>query len=332
MDSLLTTAEVPVRFLGAVFLTGRIPWRVAPHDPRVSYALHVPHSKYSIKFTGDATAEQKASISDADRLPLVVWVHGTGRDITPIATDLAAFAKENGCAVLTPFFPANMDGPSDLDAYKLLRSRTLQSDKVLLAILDEVAAYWPGISTSRFYLGGFSGGGQFAQRFLYVHPERLAAVGVGAPGRPTFLDETQTWPVGIQDVEEIFGKTVDKTAISKVAIQLAIGSEDSVVHGGPEFWVWLREMKAKKMKEAKEKEPLKDAGEKGKKKEVAALPTTFGSRLESIQELHRQWQADGIQSTLTIVDGFSHEGKGVRPHVMEFLKSRMEADGVIKKE
>lgn len=325
MNHRLATTDVPAKFLGAVFLTGRIPWRVAPEDPRVSYGLHVPPSKYPVKYTADATEEQKKDASD-DRLPLVVWVHGTGRSVDALSTDLAAFAEANGCAVLAPFFPANMDGPHDLDAYKVLRSRTLRSDRVLLAILDEVAAVWPGIATDKVYLGGFSGGGQFAHRFLYLYPERLAAAGIGAPGRATLLDDAQAWPAGIQDVETLFGRTVDKAAIGKVALQLAIGSEDSEVHGGPEFWVWLRGMRAKAA--AAEKKAREKAGEAVEDKPTSSttLPLTFGSRLESVQELHRLWKADGIEATLTIVDGYAHDNTGMRPHILEFLKSRLEAD------
>ncbi|CAK7224566.1 hypothetical protein SCUCBS95973_005560 [Sporothrix curviconia] len=325
MDRALSTTDVPVRFLETVFLTGCIPWRVAPGDPRVSYALYVPNSAYSVKFTADATDDDRATRGAADQLPLMVWVHGTLRNTAPITTDLAAFADANRCACLAPLFPANMDGPSDLDAYKLvLQSRTLRSDRVLLAILDEVAACWPGIATNRVYLGGFSGGGQFAHRFLYLHPARLAAVGVGAPGRPTFLDETQPWPAGVQDVEALTGRAVDKAAIARVAVQLAIGSEDSAVHGGKEFWVWLRELKAKM---------AGDDGASGKSGGGGGgggLPLSFGSRLDSTKELQRQWKEDGIESTLTVVDGFAHDGKGVRPHILAFLRARMEADAANK--
>ncbi|KAL1890317.1 hypothetical protein Sste5346_008319 [Sporothrix stenoceras] len=328
MDRRLTTTDVPAKFLGAVFLTGRIPWRVAPEDPRVSYGLYVPPNKYSTKYTADATEEQKQDTSKDDRLPLVVWVHGTGRDTSALTTDLAAFAEANNCAVLAPFFPANMDGPHDLDAYKMLRSKTLKSDKVLLAILDEVAIIWPGITTEKVYLGGFSGGGQFAHRFLYLYPERLAAVGVGAPGRATLLDDTQAWPNGIQDVDTIFGRTVDRAAIAKVAIQIAVGGNDNKIHGGPEFWVWLREMRAK---EAAAKKKAREAkGEviedKPADKEAATLPTSFSSRLDSVKELHELWKNDGIESTFTVVPGFAHDNTGVRPHILEFLKSRLEAD------
>ena len=43
---------------------------------------------------------------------------------------------------------------------------------------------------------GFSGGAQFAHRFLYIHPGRLRAVSLGAPGLVTMLDETRAWWVG----------------------------------------------------------------------------------------------------------------------------------------
>ncbi|ERS96724.1 hypothetical protein HMPREF1624_06933 [Sporothrix schenckii ATCC 58251] len=322
LDRRFTTRDVPAKFLEAVFLTGRVPWRVAPADPRVAYGLYVPPSQYHAKYTADAADDDQTDTAD-DRLPLVVWVHGTGRDTSPLSTELAAFAEANGCAVLAPFFPANMDGPHDLDAYKVLRSQTLRSDRVLLAILDEVAVVWPGIATETVYLGGFSGGGQFAHRFLYLYPERLAAVGVGAPGRATRLDDAQNWPDGIKDVEAVFGRAVDRAAVARVAIQIAVGSEDSAVHGGPAFWEWLRAMKAK---EAAAAAAVTKAGQDKGGEKASTLPTSFGSRLDLATELHRLWAADGIASTLTVVPGFAHDNAGVRPHILEFLRSRLAAD------
>jgi len=67
----------------------------------------------------------------------------------------------------------------------------MRFDLLLLAMLDEVADFWPGIQTEKVYMMGFSRGGQFIHRFLLLHPERLYAVSIGAPGRPTMLDSTR---------------------------------------------------------------------------------------------------------------------------------------------
>ena len=88
-------------------------------------------------------------------------------------------------------------------------------------------------------MAGFSGGGQFTNRLLYLHPERLDAVSTGAPGRVTMLDENLKWPAGIKDVFEVFdGVVINKSKIRDVNIQLVVGRAGYEVHGR-EFWPWL---------------------------------------------------------------------------------------------
>ncbi|KAK9234061.1 hypothetical protein V1525DRAFT_414306 [Lipomyces kononenkoae] len=72
----------------------------------------------------------------------------------------------------------------------------MRYDLLLLAILDEVSLRCPAIDTSKVLLTGFSGGGQFVHRFTYLHPERLLAVNVGAPGSVTYLDDNRPWADG----------------------------------------------------------------------------------------------------------------------------------------
>jgi pimeloyl-ACP methyl ester carboxylesterase len=75
-------------------------------------------------------------------------------------------------------------------------------------------------------LSGHSGGGQFAHRFLYLHPERLDAVAVSAPGGVTLLDHSLTWPAGTGDTQQRFGIAVDPAAVARVPVLLVIGADD----------------------------------------------------------------------------------------------------------
>jgi pimeloyl-ACP methyl ester carboxylesterase len=81
-------------------------------------------------------------------------------------------------------FPAGIGDPNDLHNYKFIDYQGILFDLVLLAMFEKVAARWH-IRTDRFALHGFSGGGQFAHRFLLLHPDRLHGVSIGAPGRVT---------------------------------------------------------------------------------------------------------------------------------------------------
>lgn len=157
---------------------------------------------------------------------------------------------------------------------------------------------------------GFSGGGQFAHRFLYLYPERLEAISIGAPGRVTQLDDTLPWPSGIQNAEEKFAKKIVKDKIRAVKrIQLVVGSEDNTLHGGEEFWAWLEERKrnssAKNHNEA----------QKGNGLERMRI-----GRLETLQNLKKSWLADGIESQMDIVPGVAHNSEGVLDAVLKFFQ------------
>ena len=121
-----------------------------------------------------------------------------------------------------------MDG---VDNYKRLMyqnlHRTVYYDEVLLQILQEISDMWGGIDISRFNLVGFSGGGQFAHRFFYLHPDRLKSVGIGAPGNATYLESTFPWPRGCKDVEIIFRRPINFEKLRSVPVQLFIGDADT---------------------------------------------------------------------------------------------------------
>ncbi|BCS28182.1 uncharacterized protein APUU_61230S [Aspergillus puulaauensis] len=292
MERSLSTADVPRQFLKTCFLTGHVPLKALASDPRVSYALYIPPSHYNASHT-------------RTKLPLLVWIHGTGRRLSALyEEELVSFADRTPCAILAPLFPAGLDGPNDLDSYKKLRSPSLRSDQALLSILDEIAPRWPEIQTDRIFMMGFSGGGQFAHRFLYLYPERLAAVSVGAPGRVTMLDFSQKWPVGVEDAEALFGRPVGLNRIQKVAIQLVVGSEDNWIHGSKEFWTWLQKYRNKA------------GGPQG----PGSLDTMDQGRLQTLVDLHSAWKRHGVESQLEIVQGISHEAGRARKHMLHFLE------------
>ena len=159
------------------------------------------------------------------RAPLVVVQHGTDRDFMHDRDHLQSFAEEHRVVLLAPLFPAGIIEPGDLDGYKFIDFHGIRFDQVLLAIVDEVAERWP-VDVARFYLHGFSGGGQFAHRFLYLHPDRLAGVSIGAPGRITRLDDTLPWWTGTQDWEERFGRPIDLDAVRRVPVLMVVGDRD----------------------------------------------------------------------------------------------------------
>uniref|UniRef100_A0AAU2VJQ6 Poly(Aspartic acid) hydrolase n=1 Tax=Streptomyces sp. NBC_00008 TaxID=2903610 RepID=A0AAU2VJQ6_9ACTN len=264
----LSPWHLPPDHPAQLFLTGPTPLFALSGDPRVSYCLYVPRGHSN-------TGEPRT---------LVVAVHGTRRDVGQVRDHFADFAEEHDCVVLAPLFPAGVTGPNDLDSYKFLTAPGFRADLLLLDMIEEAADRWH-IRTDRFHLHGFSGGGQFAHRFFYLHPHRLASLSVGAPGRTTLLDTRTRWWRGTADNAELFGTAPDTTAMADVPVQLVVGEDDTHIE------VW----------------------------EGAEQP---GSRMDRTSELRQNWDRHGITTRLDIVSGAGHSGLAVIPAVLSFLTDR----------
>ncbi|VUC22374.1 unnamed protein product [Clonostachys rosea] len=294
MEDALTTSNVPAEYLEYVYLLGLFPTIQLRSDPRVSYGIYVPKDHYNA-----------GSNLTSDKLPLLVNIHGTLRRMTAIQVDdqLPKFADGIGCAILAPHFPAGLEGPNDLSSYKTIHTASLRSDLALLDILDEVAYRWPGVETTKIYLSGFSGGGQFVHRFLYLHPDRVAASSIGAPGRVTYPDQNESWPSGISDVGEMFDTTVNMTQLNEVSLQFVVGEKDTEIHGSSEFWEWLEEVMGS----------------------ADDLPPMNESRFDTVKKLRDTWTAAGVESLLNIVPGVAHDSEdpAMRQALWEFLGDEM---------
>ncbi|CAK4024062.1 Hypothetical predicted protein [Lecanosticta acicola] len=305
MDTQLTRSvdilRVPSHLLRAAYLIGKIPFRSCKTDPRVSYTLYVPE-----KYKKVHEALQRKDLAHIPpRLPLVVNVHGTRRDATGCRDSLITFADAHGVAILAPLFPAAMDNPLDLDSYKFLRSQSLRSDAVMLDILNEVSHMFPGVATDPIILVGFSGGAQFAHRFMYLHPERIAAVAIAAPGSVTKLESRENWPEGIGNVDEVFpGQGVDLEGIRRIGdVRLSVGAED---RGQDEEQLELQRWLAERASRA-------DSGS-------ARRLTQPQNRLEILKELQVDWMENGIEAELIAVPDVGHSYQDLIPSIVDWLK------------
>jgi dienelactone hydrolase len=160
---------------------------------------------------------------------LLVVVHDSTREIEPCLSPFAAFAKQHDSAVLAPLFPAGVLGDGNEDGYKFLFEADIRYDQVLNAMVDQVAAQ-TGCAADGLLLHGYSGGGQFVHRYMLLHPARLAALVVGAPGEVTLLDDDNPWWAGVQDTRQHFGAEVDAAALGRVPICMLVGERDTETH------------------------------------------------------------------------------------------------------
>ncbi len=179
-------------------------------DPRFSYYVDVP-SQYKEE------VERKGEI--------LVIIHGTGRRVQD---ELNLFRKNMGdqVALLAPLLPAGLIDEDDFNHYKLISYKGIRYDYILIQMINEMVLRYPGLDGRRVLMYGYSGGGQYCNRFFYLHPEHLKAVALSAPGRSTYLDETLEYTWGIKDWEQIFEKKVDREALASIPVQLSVGDLD----------------------------------------------------------------------------------------------------------
>jgi pimeloyl-ACP methyl ester carboxylesterase len=174
-------------------------------DPRFSYLLAAPGS--------------------AQACGLVVVVHDSTRELQPFADSFGPWARETGLALLLPHFPADVRGDGYADGYKFLHEADIRYDALLNDMVHEAAAAL-GCPSSTFFLHGYSGGGQFAHRYLLLHPQRVRAASIGAPGEVTLLDEGLDWWAGVRDAKARFGMAVQPATMRRTPIQLLVGERD----------------------------------------------------------------------------------------------------------
>ncbi|CAF0999836.1 unnamed protein product [Didymodactylos carnosus] len=138
------------------------------HDPRFSYTLYIP-----------------PGVSDKQQLPLVVLIHGLQRKVGEMFDSYKEFADHNYCVLFIPLFPEGYDYQKLIDSWTDLRY-----DRLLLDMIDEITIKNTNINTGKFFLHGYSAGGQFVHRFACLCSNRLLALSIGAPGSVILIDDS----------------------------------------------------------------------------------------------------------------------------------------------
>jgi hypothetical protein len=258
--------------------TGYFPFQACRIDRRFSYGVYVP-STYSTE--------------TAAEFRILIAVHGTERAPEAARELFVNLADETRRIVLAPLFPMAVTDDEETHNYIFLEYRGIRYDQVLLAMVDEVAERF-GVSSRALWLAGFSGGGQFAHRFMYLHASRLAAVSVGAPGLVNTLDERRDWFVGVRNVAERFGQGIDQVGLKCLPVQVVVGDNDvatDIVIEPPS--------------------PLYAEG----------VNDSGSTRVERARFLHQRLRHAGIDSRLDVVPGARHLADHVHLAVEAFFRN-----------
>jgi pimeloyl-ACP methyl ester carboxylesterase len=263
---------------------GPTPFFVSRMDPRCSFCLFVPE-RYDPVAPGPH--------------PVIVAIHGTDRPAQEYRDRLIPFAEEHGCIVVAPLFPAGLTAPWEIESYKLMRPDEMRSDLILLDMLAMIAERFR-VPTDRVLMHGFSGGGQFALRFFLLHPDRLQAVSIAAPGLVTLVDDGSPWWVGVGDLDERFGVRIEPDVMRTVRVHLVVGELDSyeVAAVTPEEPEWMP-----------------GANDQGR------------SRIDRLQAFAQGLSRHGVEPEFEVVPGAGHEGEPLLERAMAFFARVLDEAG-----
>ncbi|KAJ4388777.1 hypothetical protein N0V93_006237 [Gnomoniopsis smithogilvyi] len=273
-----TTETLSRRRRTAIPALGKTTVFASRHDPRFCYGLYVPPDFFAS--TSNTAPE------------LIVVVHDSGRGFLEYRDALAEFGRWNNCIILAPLFPANVLGDDNRDGYKYILEGSIRYDLTLLAIVDEVRTIYH-LPSPRFALFGFSGGGHFTHRFFLLHPDRLWAVSIGAPG--STRNGTGGSARGISQAR--FGGTgaggVDVGAMARVPVQMVVGKADLETweithHKGDRYW-------------------MPGANDAGK------------TRPERLMSLRRSFEDAGVEVRFDMVSGMAHDGLRALETAKDFI-------------
>jgi poly(3-hydroxybutyrate) depolymerase len=232
---------------------------LCPIDTRFSYDLRVPRGRVVPR--------------------LVVAVHDSTRNARECLEAFAALTHQHAAAVLAPLFPGDVRGDGNVDGYKFLVEHEIRYDRLLNSMIDE-ALDRTGCLARRVCMHGYSGGGQFVHRYALIHPERLRAAVIAAPGEVTLLDPGEPWWGGVKDASEVFGRHIDLAALARVPLQLLVGSDDTDTA------------------ELKEQPPSRFWSS-----DDARLRS---NRVDRLRLLHRSLREAGVDCTLDVMPGITH--------------------------
>ncbi|TFK53738.1 poly hydrolase [Heliocybe sulcata] len=274
--------RMPKEKLEVRIMTGKTPVVACVIDQRFSFTAYVP----------------KCHSFEGPELPLLVLIHGAARD--PHLGTMVDFAEKCGCVVLAPSFPCGIIDITDLYNYKALIYHDIRFDLILLSMIEQVSCIWR-VRKDKFFMHGFSAGGQFCHRFFYLYPQLLLGVSIGAPGSITLPRADRPWPEGISDINEIFdmqnqpggGHVPDFAAMAEVPVHFVVGERDT--------------------------------GKSALEDKVGPEAAGGRNRVERITALRDAWKELGINSVLDIVPGVGHEGGKVALQVQTFLLPLLES-------
>lgn len=169
-------------------------------------------------------------------------VHERAARYAACTSSVGNFVAKALCVpLLVPIFPRPYSDSLtythalDRDAVLIAQGRLKRLDLQLLAMTDNARTQLDSLDITlhkKVLLTGFSASGTFVNRLTVIHPDRVAAMACGGinamPMLPltTLHDTPLTYPLGLHDFQERFGKAPDLNGYRQVPQFLYMGEQD----------------------------------------------------------------------------------------------------------
>lgn len=177
----------------------------AGHDDRPGYLAFVPPRE------------------DDEPVPVLLCIHGISREPRSIVEHFLEAANERGLALLAPQF----DPPRYADYQRLgRRGRGERADVALDRVVEHAERFFSTRFDRRF-LFGFSGGAQFAHRYVMAHPRAVEAAVFVAAGWYTFPRRRRSYPHGLRVGGALSGVEMNPRAFLQVRQRVLVGDRDT---------------------------------------------------------------------------------------------------------
>ncbi|MGI9265725.1 MAG: alpha/beta fold hydrolase, partial [Gammaproteobacteria bacterium] len=159
----------------------------------------------------------------ADNARVLVSVHGISRNANEQATVFWPYCERFGVVLVAPLFTPDYHK----DYQRLGRDgRGLRADFMLDRCVEEVARL-SGADATQTHIFGYSGGAQFAHRYLMAHPHRVRRAVIAASGWYTMPDHRRRFPYGIRSTSRLPGVSFNPEEFLQVPIEVLVGSDDT---------------------------------------------------------------------------------------------------------
>ena len=208
-------------------------------------------------------------------------------------------AERLGDPVLTPEFPRPLEGHSDIYTHALSRETMLlppgplhRIDLQLIAMVADAQRRLAAcglVVNRKIRLDGFSASAMFASRFVYLHPELVAAAAFGGINSFIMLPATQisghalNYPLGLADYAAFTGHPFDQAAYNAVPQFAYMGVNDA-------------------------NDAASEGGDAYSSDDVALIHELIGARMtpDRWNAVQRTFRASGASMTFTTYERIGH--------------------------